>query len=116
MNSGRTIIAQVMDFLPLPEFRRCVKRNRGDYKVRLFSCWDQFLGLVFAQLTRRKSLRDIEACLRSQQGKLYHMGYRGRISRNTLAHANETRDGRIFADFARVLIGTARESRSCTCE
>lgn len=109
MNSGRTIFAQVMDFLPLPEFRRCVERYRGDYKVQSFSCWDQFLCLAFAQLTGRESLRDIEACLRSQQAKLYHMGFRGRISRNTLAHANETRDWRIFADFARVLIGTARE-------
>lgn len=109
MNSGQTIFAQVMDFLPLPEFRRCVERYRGDYKVQSFSCWDQFLCLAFAQLTGRESLRDIEACLRSQQGKLYHMGFRGRISRNTLAHANETRDWRIFADFARVLIGTARE-------
>src|SRR5216683_373810 len=109
MNSGRTIFAQVMDFLPLPEFRRCVERYQGDYKVQSFSCWDQFLCLAFAQLTGRESLRDIEACLRSQQPKLYHMGFRGRISRNTLAHANETRDWRIFADFARVLITTARE-------
>ncbi len=109
MNSGRTIFAQVMDFLPLPEFRRCVERYQGDYKVQSFSCWDQFLCLAFAQLTGRESLRDIEACLRSQQAKLYHIGFRGRISRNTLAHANETRDWRIFADFARTLIGTARE-------
>jgi len=109
MNSGRTIFAQVMDFLPLPEFHRCVERYRGDYQVQSFSCWDQFLCLAFAQLTGRESLRDIEACLRSQQPKLYHLGFRGRISRNTLAHANETRDWRIFADFARILIGTARE-------
>ena len=109
MNSGRTIFTQVMDFLPLPEFHRCVERYRGDYKVQSFSCGDQFLCLAFAQLTGRESLRDIEACLRSQQPKLYHMGFRGRISRNTLAHANETRDWRIFADFARILIGTARE-------
>jgi hypothetical protein len=103
------VFAQVMDFLPLSEFRRCVERYRGDYKVQSFSCWDQFLCLAFAQLAGRESLRDIEACLRSQQGKLFHMGFRGRISRNTLAHANETRDWRIFADFARILIGTARE-------
>lgn len=109
MNTGRTIFAQLMDFLPLPEFRRCVERYRGDYKVQSFSCWDQFLCLAFAQLTGRESLRDIEACLRSQQPKLYHMGFRGRVSRNTLAHANETRDWRIFADFARVLINSARE-------
>ena len=108
MNSGRTIFAQVMDFLPLTEFRRCVERYRGDYKVQSFSCWDQFLCLAFAQFTGRESLRDIEACLRSQQSKLYHLGFRGRISRNTLAHANETRDWRIFADFARALIAQAR--------
>jgi hypothetical protein len=108
MNSGRTIFAQVMDFLPGTEFRRCVERYRGDYKVQSFSCWDQFLCLAFAQLTGRESLRDIEVCLRSQQSKLYHVGFRGRISRNTLAHANETRDWRIFADFARALIAQAR--------
>jgi hypothetical protein len=108
MNSGRTIFAQVMDFLPLTEFRRCVERYRGDYKVQSFSCWDQFLCLAFAQFTGRESLRDIEACLRSQQSKLYHLGFRGHISRNTLAHANETRDWRIFADFARALIAQAR--------
>lgn len=109
MNSGRTMFAQVMDFLPLAEFRRCVERYRGDYKVQSFSCWDQFLCLAFAQLTGRESLRDIEACLRSQRAKLYHMGFRGGISRNTLAHANETRPWRIFADFARGLIAQARQ-------
>lgn len=109
MNRGRTMFAQVMDFLPLAEFRRCVERYRGDYKVQSFSCWDQFLCLAFAQLTGRESLRDIEACLRSQRAKLYHMGFRGRISRNTLAHANETRNWRIFADFARGLIAQARQ-------
>lgn len=109
MNSGRTMFAQVMDFLPLAEFRRCVERYRGDYKVQSFSCWDQFLCLAFAQLTGRESLRDIEACLRSQRAKLYHMGFRGRISRNTLAHANETRHWGIFADFARGLIAQARQ-------
>ena len=108
MNSGRTIFVQLMDFLPGTEFRRCVERYRGDYKVQSFCCWDQFLCLAFAQLTGRESLRDIEACLRSQQSKLYHLGFRGRISRNTLAHANETRDWRIFADFARALIAQAR--------
>ena len=109
MNCGRTMFAQVMDFLPLDEFRRCVERYRGDYKVQSFSCWDQFLCLAFAQLTGRESLRDIEACLRSQRAKLYHMGFRGRISRNTLAHANETRNWHIFADFARGLIAQARQ-------
>ena len=97
-----------MDFLPLPEFRRCVDRYRGDHKVQSFPCQDQFLCLAFAPLTGRESLRDIEACPRSQQAKLYHMGFRGRISRNMLAHANETRDWRIFGDFARVLIAQAR--------
>ena len=92
MNRGRTIFAQLMDFLSWTEFRRCVERYRGDYKVQSFSCWDQFLCLALAQLTGRESLRDIEACLRSQQSKLYHLGFRGRISRNTLAHANETRE------------------------
>lgn len=109
MNSGRAIFAQVMDFLALPEFRECVERYQGDYKGRSFSCWGQFFCLAFAQLAGRERLRDIEDCLRSQQAKLYHMGFRGRISRNTLAHANETRDWRIFADFARILIGTARQ-------
>jgi hypothetical protein len=109
MNRGRTMFAQVMDFLPLAEFRRCVERYRGDYKVQSFSCWDPFLCLAFAQLTGRESLRDIEACLRSQRAKLYHMGFRGRISRDTLAHANETRDWRIFSDFARGLIAQARQ-------
>lgn len=109
MNTGRTIFSQLMDFLPLPEFRRCVERYRGDYKVQSFSCLDQFLCLAFAQLTYRESLRDIEACLRAQQSKLYHMGFRGRISRTTLADANEHRDWRIFRDFAQGLIRTARE-------
>ncbi len=109
MNTGRTVFAQLMDFLPLPEFRRCVERYRGDYKVQSFSCVDQFLCLAFAQLTFRESLRDIEACLRAQQSKLYHMGFRGRISRTTLADANEHRDWRIFRDFALGLIATARE-------
>ncbi len=109
MNAGRTIFSQLMDFLPLPEFRRCVERYRGDYKVQSFSCLDQFLCLAFAQLTYREGLRDIEACLRAQQAKLYHMGFRGRISRATLADANENRDWRIFGDFAQGLIHTARE-------
>lgn len=98
-----------MEFFPFPEFRRCVERYRGDYKVQSFSCLDQFLCLAFAQLTYRESLRDIEACLRAQQSKLYHMGIRSRVSRNTLAHANEQRDWRIYADFAQILIRTARD-------
>lgn len=108
MNIGKTIFSQIMDFLPLHEFRKCVKRYRGEYKVKRFSCLDQFLCMAFAQLTYRESLRDIEACLRSMQNKLYHMGIRGKISRSTLAHANERRDWRIFADFAQVLIHQAR--------
>ena len=108
MNSGKSIFAQLMDFLPSKAFRRCVKRYQGDYKLKTFSCWDQFLCMAFAQLTYRESLRDIEACLRAQQTKLYHLGIRGQVSRNTLAHANEVRDWRIYADFAQVLITRAR--------
>src|SRR5205807_2228821 len=109
MNTGQTIFSQLMELLPLPEFRRCVERDRGGYKVQSFSCLDQFLCLAFAQLTFRESLRDIEACLRAQQSKLYHMGFRGRVSRTTLADANEHRDWRIFHDLAQHLIHTARE-------
>jgi hypothetical protein len=108
MNSGKSIFAQLMDFLPTKAFRRCVKRYQGDYKLKTFSCWDQFLCMAFAQLTYRESLRDIEACLRAQQTKLYHLGIRGQVSRNTLAHANAVRDWRIYADFAQVLITRAR--------
>jgi len=108
MNSGRPVFSQLMDFVPAYEFRKCVARYRGNYKVKSFSCWDQFLCMAFAQLTYRESLRDIEACLRASGTKLYHMGIRGKVSRNTLAHANETRDWRIYADFAQVLIREAR--------
>jgi len=108
MNSGRTIFAQLMDLLPLAEFHRCVDRYQGDYKVQSFSCLDQFLCLAFAQLTYRESLRDIETCLRAHQNQLYHMGFRGGISRNNLANANLQRDWRIYADFARLLIAQAR--------
>ncbi len=97
-----------MDFLPAKAFRRCVQCYQGDYKLKSFSCWDQFLCMAFAQLTYRESLRDIEACLRAQQTKLYHLGIRGQVSRNTLAHANSVRDWRIYADFAQVLITRAR--------
>jgi transposase len=109
MNAGRSIFSQVMDFFPLVEFRRCVERYRGEYKVQTFSCLDQFLALAFAQLTYRESLRDIEVCLRSMQPHLYHMGFRSRVARSTLAVANEQRDWRIFADLAQVLIRQARE-------
>jgi transposase len=108
MNVGQTIFSQLMEFAPRYEFRVCVERYRGDHKIQSFSCWDQFLTLAFAQLTYRESLRDIEACLRSTPTKLYHMGIRGRVSRNTLAHANQVRDWRIYADFAQLLITTAR--------
>ncbi len=108
MNAGQTIFSQLMEFAPRYEFRVCVERYRGDYKIQSFSCWDQFLTMAFAQLTYRESLRDIEACLRSTSTKLYHMGIRGQVSRNTLAHANQVRDWRIYADFAQVLITTAR--------
>ena len=108
MNSGKSIFAQLMDFLPTKAFRRCVRRYQGDFKLKSFSCWDQFLCMAFAQLTYRESLRDIETCLRAQQTKLYHLGIRGRVSRNTLAHANSVRDWRIYADFAQVLIQRAR--------
>jgi hypothetical protein len=109
MNSGKTIFAQLMDFVPRAyEFRRCVERYHGNYKVKNFSCWDQFLTLAFAQLTYRESLRDIEACLRATPQKLYHMGLRSLVSRNTLANANQVRDWRIYADFAQTLIQEAR--------
>ena len=108
MNSGRTVFAQLLDHLPSYEFQKCVTRYRGDYQQKTFSCWDQYLSMAFAQLTYRDSLRDIEVCLGSMQGKLYHMGFRGKVARSTLADANESRDWRIYADFAQVLIGIAR--------
>lgn len=109
MNTGKTVFSQLMEFLPLHQFRKCVKRYKGDYKVQSFSCMDQFLCMAFAQLTFRESLRDIEVCLRTMQSKLYHMGIRGKVSRTTLARANENRDWRIYADFAQVLIHMARD-------
>ena len=108
MNSGRTVFSQILDHLPWYEFQKCVFRYRGDYQQKSFSCWDQFLCMAFAQLTYRESLRDIEACLRSMSGKLYHMGFRGQVARSTLADSNESRDWRIYADFAQVLIRIAR--------
>jgi hypothetical protein len=109
MNSGRTIFAQLMDFIPTYEFRKCVDQYNGNHKVISFSCWDQFLCMAFAQLTYRESLRDIQVCLRATQSRLYHLGIRGKVSRNTLAHANQTRDWRIYADFAQILIQKARK-------
>ena len=108
MNTGKPVFAQVMSHLPLTTFRRCVARYDGEHKVKHFSCLDQFLCMAFAQLTYRESLRDIEACLRSQSAKLYHMGFRSTVSRNTLANANAVRDWRIYADFTQSLIGIAR--------
>ena len=108
MNAGRTIFAQLADHLPHKEFQKCVARYRGDANPRGFTCWDQYLAMAFAQLTYRESLRDIEACLGAMQGKLYHMGFRGRVARSTLADANDAHDWRIYADFAQVLIATAR--------
>lgn len=108
MNTQTSVFAQIMSFLPLDEFRKCVRRYQGDYRVRRFSCLDQFFCLAFAQLTYRESLRDIVSCLQTMRSRLYHMGIRGRVSRSNLAHANETRDWRIFADFASVLIAEAR--------
>ena len=108
MNQGKLVFAQITEHLPLTTFRRCVARYAGAYKVKSFSCLDQYLSMAFAQLTYRESLRDIEACLRAQQQKLYHMGIKSRVSRSTLADANESRDWRIYADFAQSLIAIAR--------
>ena len=109
MYTGRLIFSQVMDYLPKRIFRQCVNRYHGNRKIKNFTCLDQFLCMAFAQLTYRESLRDIEVCLRAQTNKLYHMGIRGGIARNTLANANKTRDWRIYADLAQSLITTARD-------
>ena len=108
MNAGRTIFSQLIEHAPSKEFQKCVARYCGDANPRGFSCWDQYLAMAFAQFTYRESLRDIEACLRSMTGKLFHMGFRGKVSRTTLADANESHDWRIYSDFAQVLIGIAR--------
>src|SRR5882757_2207770 len=104
MNQGKLVFAQIAQHLPLTTFRRCVARYSGERKVKSFSCLDQYLCMVFAQLTYRESLRDIKTCLRAQESKLYHMGIQGRVSRSTLADANESRDWRIYADLAQSLI------------
>ncbi|NEX14810.1 MAG: IS4 family transposase, partial [Prosthecochloris sp.] len=109
MYTGKTVFAQLLEHLPLHQFRRCVKRYKGNYKVQSFTCLDHYLCLFFAQLTYRESLRDITTCLLGMQNKLYHMGIRGKISRSTLAYANEKRDWRIYQDFAHILIHHARE-------
>ena len=108
MNLGKLVFAQITQHLPLTTFRRCVARYGGEHKVKTFSCLDQYLCMAFAQLTYRESLRDIEACLRAQAGKCYHMGIKSQVSRSTLADANEVRDWRIYAEFAQSLIGIAR--------
>jgi len=108
MNMGKLVFAQIMEHLPRTTFGRCVARYGGEHKIKTFSCLDQYLCMAFAQLTYRESLRDIEACLRAQEGKLYHMGIRGSIARNTLANANAVRDWRVYADLAQSLIGIAR--------
>ena len=108
MNQGKLVFAQVMEHLPLTTFRRCVARYQGERKVKTFSCLDQFLCMAFAQLTYRESLRDLEACLRAQRSKLYHLGIRSLVARNTLANANAVRDWRIYADYAQSLMGIAR--------
>jgi len=108
MYAGQLIFSQIMDFMPLQTFRRCAGKYRGNFKVKKFSCLDQFLCMAFAQITYRESLRDIEVCLRSQNKKLYHMGIRGNVCRSTLADANEKRDWRIYAELAHSLIATAR--------
>jgi transposase len=108
MNAGRTVFAQLVEHLPHKEFQKCVARYRGDANPRGFSCWDQYLAMAFAQLTYRDSLRDIEACLGAMRPKLYHVGFRGRVRKSTLADANDTHDWRIYADFVQVLIAQAR--------
>jgi hypothetical protein len=109
MYTGKLVFSQVLEHLPLHTFRRCVQRYRGNHKVKEFTCHDQFLCMAFAQLTYRESLRDIEACLRAQESKLFHMGIRGKVSRSTLADANANRDWRIYADLAHSLIPVARK-------
>ena len=108
MYTGKTVFSQVMDYLPMYGFRKCAVRYNGNYHTSSFSCMDQYFSMAFAQLTYRESLRDIEACLRSRREKLYHLGIRGRISRSTLAEANEKRDWRMYADFCQILISQAR--------
>jgi hypothetical protein len=109
MHAGMFLLAQLMDFLPKRDFDRCVRKYHGNYRTRRFSCFDQFLCMIFAQLTYRTSLRDIEICLNSLKPKLYHVGIRGQVARNTLAQANQKRDWRIYGDFAAILIAQARK-------
>src|SRR5204863_1594832 len=110
MNEGRTVFSQLMDWLPLPEFRRLVREHRGDYRVRELSCLDQFYIMAFAQLSYRESLRDIETFLRAAPSKPYHLGIRARISRSTLADANEKRDSQLYARLVELLIARAQRA------
>ena len=110
MNKGQTVFSQIMDIVPRYEFNKCVERYKGNHRVKSFTCWNQFLSMAFAQLTYRESLRDIESCLSSMSRHLYHMGFRGgKVSRSTLAEANENRPWQIYADFAQVMIAIARK-------
>jgi len=109
LNQGQTVLSQIMSYIPRHSFRKCVNKYNGNYKVQSFSCWDQYLVMAFAQLTYRESLRDIEACLRAMKNKLHHMGIQSKVSRSTLADANEKRDWRIYSDFAYILINKAKE-------
>ena len=109
MYSGKTVIAQLLDFLPKRRFDGLVKKYKGNHRTRKFSCWDQFLCMAFAQLTYRNSIRDVEACLNAQPKKLYHMGIKGNPSKNNIAEANQNRDWRIYAEFAQILIAQARD-------
>ena len=108
MHAGKFVFAQLMEFLPWKRFQRAVTKYHGNHYVKRFSCADQFLCMAFAQLTYRESLRDLQACLRAQSGKLYHLGIRSAVSRSTLADANESRDWRIYAELAQALIAKAR--------
>ena len=109
MNSGRTILSQLFDFISKYEFDKCVDKYKGNYKSQSFSCWEQYVIMSFAQITYRESLRDIEACLQAVSSKLYHCGIRSKVAKSTLAYWNETRDWRIYADFAQILILEARK-------
>jgi hypothetical protein len=108
MNQGRIVFSQIMDYFPLRQFKKCVNRYRGDHRVRTFTCLDQYYCMCFAQLTGRESLRDIEVCIRAIGSKLYHAGMKARVSRTTLAKANEQRDWKIYRDIAMILINRAR--------
>ena len=109
MNQGKYVFSQIMEFVPYYQFNECVKRYKGDYRVRSLTCWEQFLSMAFGQLTYRESLRDVVVCLKAQKAKLYHLGFRSQVTRPTLARMNEKRDWRIYRDFAEILIEHARK-------